>query len=111
MHLDLFPIVLHDRTSPAGHPGDPPPDAVQRLVVLALREMLRRGGEGGADQVDHRGDGPVVTLEHGAVRCEIAVPADPSPLPRRLSAREWEITGLVADGATNRAIGACLDIS
>lgn len=103
--------MLRERTGPAGHAGGPPPDAVQQLVVRALREMLRRGGGGRTDQVGRRGDAPVVTLEHGAVRCEVAVPADSSPLRRRLSGREWEIVRLVADGATNRAIGACLDIS
>jgi DNA-binding NarL/FixJ family response regulator len=100
--------MLHERTGLAGHPGGPPQDAVQQLVVRALREMLRRGGEGGADQVHQRGDGPVVIFGHGAVCCEITVPADPSPQRGRLSAREWEIARLVADGATNRAIGARL---
>jgi DNA-binding CsgD family transcriptional regulator len=68
------------------------------------------------DQVQQRAidatlteNGMSLMLEHDNVRCVLVV--SPQVPRHRLSPRELQITQLVADGATNRAIASSLDIS
>jgi DNA-binding CsgD family transcriptional regulator len=88
---------------PAGQEAE-----LREALTAALDAMLLEV-ENGPLQVTTVVDGSLVVLfEHGCVRCTVV--ADLGQ-PGQLSPRELQIAHLVADGATNRAIGRTLDIS
>jgi len=93
----------------AGH-GDEQADAnLQGLLVDALRVMLERAESGRIDMAKANDAGAAFILEHNQVRCVLVVGESP---PRQgLSPRELEVARLIADGFTNRTIGAALEIS
>ena len=88
---------------------DPAPLSQLRVqVVDALRAILRHAEFGNLDP-SPSDVGTSLIFEHDNVRCVVVVGA--RSLRQNLSPRELQIAGLVADGATNRAIASVLDIS
>jgi len=85
---------------------------VRSIVVNALRNIVAQAESGSVELVDDGEHGVTAVLGDGTVRCRITLPsAGSSPPDGVLSARERQIARLVADGATNRAIGDVLGIS
>jgi DNA-binding CsgD family transcriptional regulator len=89
--------------------GNLPGEALHHELIAVLRDLLARAeAEGLALTTVDGGTGVGLVIERGELRFALVVDA---ACGRSLSPRELQIARLVADGATNRAIGSVLDIS
>jgi DNA-binding CsgD family transcriptional regulator len=89
--------------------ADLPPKALHDEVVAVLQELLERAETSGLTftAVDG-GSGLGLVVQRGDLKIALVVDQASGPA---LSPRERQIARLVADGATNRAIGSVLEIS
>jgi DNA-binding CsgD family transcriptional regulator len=78
-------------------------------VVAVLRNLLEEAELGELELEVVSGLGLASVREYQEVRCAFVVELPSTS--QSLSPREMQIAALVADGATNRAIGTALDIS
>jgi DNA-binding CsgD family transcriptional regulator len=84
-------------------------DEVLTAVVTMLRDLLAKAELGILELEVVTGLGLASVREQDNVRCALVVELPPNN--QSLSPREMQIAGMVADGATNRAIASMLDIS
>ena len=84
-------------------------DDVLPAVVAVLKDLLAQAELGALELEVVTGLGLASVREQDNIRCAFVVELPPNN--QGLSPRELQIAGLVADGATNRAVASMLDIS
>lgn len=98
------------RTADSGRPALGSKAFVNDVVIHVLRGLLDTAERDGLELVSLDGDRALgLILECSGLR--FAVLVDAACDNRRLSPREMQIARMVAEGATNRAIGSTLEIS
>ena len=106
------PPPQHRHSSFSGATLDHPEvgtDDVLPIVVAVLKDLLAQAELGVLELEVVTGLGLASVRKQDNIRCAFVVELPPNN--QGLSPREMQIAGMVADGATNRAVASMLDIS